>query len=38
MNNLAPYEKPDLGLYEVEVELGFANSLEDPYEKPENDW
>lgn len=38
MNFLDEYEAPTLMVLEVDVERGFANSLEDPFENPEYDW
>lgn len=32
------YQSPDIEIIEVEVEQGFANSLEDPNENDEMDW
>ena len=32
------YLAPDVEVLEVAVESGFANSIEDPYENPEQDW
>ena len=33
-----PYLTPDVEVITVAVESGFANSIEDPYENPEQDW
>ncbi len=33
-----PYQSPELELVEVAVEMGFANSMEDPKENEEMDW
>lgn len=38
MNRCYEYESPELYLIEFEVEKGFANSLEDPFEDNEMDW
>ena len=35
---LLTYESPEIELFEVEVESGFANSMEDPRENEEMDW
>lgn len=32
------YESPEIELFEVEVESGFQNSMEDPFENDEMDW
>ena len=32
------YISPEVEIVEVNVEYGFANSIEDPVEKPEQDW
>ena len=32
------YQSPEIELFEVEVESGFANSMEDPRENEEMDW
>ena len=32
------YSSPEVEIVEVNVEYGFANSIEDPVEKPEQDW
>lgn len=32
------YLAPEAEMIEVNVEYGFANSMEDPVEKPEQDW
>jgi hypothetical protein len=33
-----PYQSPELEFVEVTVEMGFANSMEDPKENDEMDW
>lgn len=35
---LLTYESPEIELLEVEVERGFQNSMEDPFENDEMDW
>lgn len=35
---LLTYESPDIELFEVEVERGFQNSMEDPFENDEIEW
>ena len=35
---LLTYESPEIELFEVEVERGFQNSMEDPFENDEMDW
>ena len=32
------YQSPEIELLEVEVESGFQNSMEDPFENDEMDW
>lgn len=32
------YISPEVEIVKVNVEHGFANSIEDPVEKPEQDW
>lgn len=36
--DLLTYESPDIELFEVEVERGFQNSMEDPFENDEIEW
>ena len=38
MKQESEYSYPDIKVLEVYIEQGFANSLEDPKEKPEEDW
>lgn len=33
-----PYLAPDVEVVTIAVEAGFANSIEDPDENPEQDW
>jgi hypothetical protein len=35
---LLTYESPEIELFEVEVERGFQNSMEDPFENDEIEW
>jgi hypothetical protein len=34
----SPYFAPEVEVIEVTMEAGFANSIEDPVESPEQDW
>ena len=38
MNKSLTYSTPDVEVLEVIVEYGFANSIEDPIENPEQGW
>lgn len=38
MNKDYAYLAPEVEIVEVNVECGFANSIEDPVESPEQDW
>ena len=38
MNKDYAYLAPEVEIVEVNVECGFANSIEDPVENPEQDW
>ena len=35
---LLTYESPEIELFEVEVERGFQNPMEDPFENDEIEW
>ena len=37
-NNMYSYLTPEVEIVEMNVEYGFAISIEDPVEKPEQDW
>ena len=37
-NNMYSYFTPEIEIVEMNVEHGFANSIEDPVESPEQDW
>lgn len=37
-NDLPYYVAPDVEIISVAIERGFANSFEDPFEKPEFEW
>lgn len=37
-NKTDVYLAPEAEIVEVAVEFGFANSIEDPFESPEQDW
>ncbi len=32
------YVMPTIEILDITIERGFANSLEDPYEKPKEEW
>lgn len=36
--NATDYETPEMRVIEITLELGFANSIEDPSENEEIDW
>ena len=33
-----PYQSPEIEIIEVELEMGFSNSMEDPRENEEIEW
>lgn len=38
MKKLEEYQAPEVEILEIVAEMGFANSLEDPFENDEMDW